>query len=205
MKKHFKVLSLDSGGLPKGWLEVEEAIIRHANGKVSWQLGEDDSAMFRGGINRISGLQSSITTAPIIALSKDNTGSKRMSRIPGLNNRDLFRRDNHTCAYCNTQYRENLLTRDHIHPTSRGGENVWMNVITACKACNNFKGNWLLSEIDMDLHFLPYIPNHAEGLILENYNILPCQVEYLMNFVPANSRLDGYLSKLKHLKGIYGS
>ena len=39
------------------------------------------------------------------------------------------------CAYCGqrvwqTQYEE--LSRDHVVPTSKGGEDVWTNVVTSC-------------------------------------------------------------------------
>jgi HNH endonuclease len=41
------------------------------------------------------------------------------------------------------------LTRDHVIPVSRGGDNAWTNVVTACSACNTRKGNHLPDEIGM--------------------------------------------------------
>jgi len=33
------------------------------------------------------------------------------------------------------------LSRDHIRPFSQGGTDVWMNVVTACRRCNNHKAS----------------------------------------------------------------
>ena len=41
------------------------------------------------------------------------------------------------------------LTRDHLVPISRGGDNEWTNVVTACSSCNTRKGNRLPSECGM--------------------------------------------------------
>lgn len=40
------------------------------------------------------------------------------------------------------------LTKDHVIPRSRGGEN-YMNLVVAHNRCNNKRGNAPLSEIDM--------------------------------------------------------
>lgn len=60
-----------------------------------------------------------------------------------LTNEHLFLRDGHRCAYCGRR-REELgprerLTRDHLVPRSRGGLDVWLNVVTACSSCNHRK------------------------------------------------------------------
>ena len=43
------------------------------------------------------------------------------------------------------------LTLDHVVPISRGGETTWENVVTACKKCNNKKGNQMLYETRLKL------------------------------------------------------
>src|SRR5690606_30292676 len=70
-----------------------------------------------------------------------------------VTNTFLFARDNYSCEYCG-RHRSQLrgrefLTRDHIVPLSRGGENTWLNVVTACSPCNNRKGNHLPHEVGM--------------------------------------------------------
>ena len=78
-------------------------------------------------------------------------------RVPAhLTQRNLFLRDERTCQYCK-RHRTDLekgeyLTRDHIVPVIRGGKNTWTNVITACRKCNNIKGEHLLNEME-DVYF----------------------------------------------------
>jgi 5-methylcytosine-specific restriction endonuclease McrA len=76
--------------------------------------------------------------------------------------KNIFLRDNYTCQYCK---KSNNLTIDHVIPTSRGGEDVWENVVTCCVRCNNKKGDKLLEESDMKLISIPYKP--PSGLYLQ--------------------------------------
>lgn len=180
------ILQLDAQGQPVKWINWETAVIYYAKNLVSWTLGEDHS-IIHGGINRISGNQSVIKPASIIAI-KGEPGKKRF-RSPPLNNKELFRRDNHTCAYCTNVFTETKLTRDHIIPRFLGGKDTWMNVITACKKCNHKKDSLTLEEANMELAFMPYVPSRAEYLILQNRNILSHQKDFLLSFVDENSRV----------------
>jgi hypothetical protein len=81
------------------------------------------------------------------------------------------------------------LTRDHVVPFSRGGRDVWMNVVTACRSCNERKSDRTPERAGMELVYLPYVPNRAEYLILTNRRILADQMEFLAQHVPAQSRL----------------
>lgn len=75
-----------------------------------------------------------------------------------LNRKNIFKRDNHKCAYCG---RGDLpLTVDHIIPKARGGADVWENLVAACLKCNNKKGNRTPEEAEMELRIKPYHPNH---------------------------------------------
>jgi CRISPR/Cas system Type II protein with McrA/HNH and RuvC-like nuclease domain len=65
-------------------------------------------------------------------------------KIP-LSRENIFRRDNWECVYCG-EGRLNLLTLDHVIPKSRGGEDSWENLVTACKSCNNEKDNLTAEE-----------------------------------------------------------
>lgn len=183
-----RILALDAHGQPHRWVSAEMAVIYHAKNLVAWQLG-DGEVLFRGGENRITGTQSKIVTAPIIAVKGESHAAKRMNKPPSLTNRELFRRDRHFCAYCGRQFGDNKLTRDHIVPTSKGGRDTWMNVVTACEHCNNKKADRLLEDCGMELLYVPYVPNRAEALILENRNVLACQMDYLLSFIPDYSRV----------------
>ena len=76
--------------------------------------------------------------------------------------KNVFLRDNYTCQYCG---RTGNLTIDHIIPRSKGGEDVWENVVTCCVRCNNKKGDRLPEEEGMKLLGTPYKP--PSGLYLQ--------------------------------------
>jgi len=59
---------------------------------------------------------------------------------------NILEKHNFKCAYCGCQFNEdNLPTRDHIIPISRGGNNTKENVIPACLSCNDKKGIKILN------------------------------------------------------------
>jgi len=59
---------------------------------------------------------------------------------------DILEKHNYRCAYCGIEFDcENLPTKDHVMPISKGGNNVRENIIPACKSCNSKKNNKLLS------------------------------------------------------------
>mgnify|MGYP003578968373 CR=1 FL=1 len=70
-----------------------------------------------------------------------------------VTNTFLFARDRYRCQYCGKSTAElkprQSLTRDHLIPLSRGGDNEWTNVVTACSTCNTRKGNHLPEECGM--------------------------------------------------------
>jgi hypothetical protein len=51
----------------------------------------------------------------------------------------ILERDNFTCQYCGRKAPEVILEVDHITPTSKGGEDIATNMITACRDCNRGK------------------------------------------------------------------
>jgi 5-methylcytosine-specific restriction endonuclease McrA len=48
------------------------------------------------------------------------------------------------CAYCGVE--SDKLTLDHVHPKTKGGEDLATNIVPACVHCNHSKGssNWKL-------------------------------------------------------------
>ena len=77
---------------------------------------------------------------------------------------------------------------EHIVPSSKGGATSWMNLVAACKACNNRKANRTPEAAGMKLHYVPYVPNRYEAFILSNRKILADQMEFLLQGVPKSSR-----------------
>ena len=179
------ILTLDSTGYPNSWMSWQDAVLLKVKGLIAWELGEEEYT-FRGGISRMTGEQSKVDVSSIIAVKSK---FKYEKRSPVFSNRNLFRRDLHTCAYCVKTFIDADLTKDHIHPESRGGKTSWMNCVTACKRCNNRKDNRTPEEAGMMLSYVPYVPDKSEALILQNRNILADQMKFLLNFVPKHSRM----------------
>ena len=183
------VLQLDVSGRPQAWISPKEAATLYASDGVAWTLG-DPCMVLRGGIQRISGLQSRIELHPIIAV-RGAVPTRAWRQEPALSNTKLFARDRYLCAYCGRQHHADDLTREHIRPTSRGGRDIWMNCITACRGCNGRKGNRLPEEARMSLLYLPYVPSLHEDMILRGRRSLVDQMEFLLASVPRSSRLHG--------------
>jgi hypothetical protein len=183
-----EVLQLDLSGRPQAWLTPREAAGIYATGGVAWTLG-DTFVVLRGGTQR-TGLQSRIELHPIIAV-RGSVPSRAWRQAPALTNPKLFARDRHVCAYCGDAVHADELTREHITPTSRGGQDGWMNCITACKSCNGRKGSRMPEEAHMSLLYLPYVPSLHEDMILRGRRIVSDQMAFLLASVPRHSRLHG--------------
>lgn len=172
-----RILRLNLAGQPVEWLHWRQGVCLYARDLVCWTLG-GIVRQVKGGKSRLTGDRSVIKLPAIIAC-----GGERLTPIrvrPPLTNQALFHRDNFQCLYCGNYFDACALSRDHVLPTSRGGEDKWENVVAACKRCNQRKGNHLLSEIEMPLIALPYRPNPYEYLALINsHRIRGDQIEYL--------------------------
>jgi len=53
----------------------------------------------------------------------------------------IFERDKYICHYCKKQLTRFSATLDHILPVSKGGDNSFDNLITACLQCNSQRTN----------------------------------------------------------------
>ena len=169
-----KILRLNKTGIPVSWLTQEETATLLVKDLVVWSMGSTVFEM-RGGINR-SGKQSVLRLPSIVACD----GKVHDNRFnPPLENRFLFRRDQNICLYCGDQFSQNDLSRDHVQPLSREGIDVWTNVVTSCRRCNNRKADRFLEQANMELLAIPFVPNQYEFLYLSNHNVLADQMEFL--------------------------
>lgn len=187
------ILKLDITGSPTGWISYVDAVRLLANDRIIADLGSE-RFLVRGGINAVSGFQSSLRVASII-LTRGQPKLCVMGQrfVPHLTNRALFGRDGHLCLYCGEQFPTTMLTRDHVIPLCRGGIDSWENVVTACFRCNNHKAGKTLDEWGKyDLIAVPYVPNKAEYLYLQNRRIIADQQAFLMARFSKNSRLKPY-------------
>ena len=183
------ILALDIAGTPVRWVGAETAAGYYASGKVAWELG-DPSIRLRGGIN-CAGLQSELRIAPIVAVKSPDYAVRKIAHQPRVSRRLLFARDRHLCAYCGHVYRHDDLSVDHILPASRGGRDVWSNLVAACKTCNQIKADRTPEQARMPLLYVPYAPNRYEDIIVRGRRVIADQMEFLLGGVPRHSRLLG--------------
>lgn len=175
------ILRLDVTGRPLDWISKRTAALMYVREQVAWEAGISTFRLL-GGQSRLTGNQSFLDVNSIIAGRGIALLGSWEECTPSLNNEALFRRDNHICMYCGLSFSNQMLTRDHVHPRSRGGADNWENVVTACKPCNARKDNMTIDEAETQnirLLAVPYRPNLAEALILQNRNILVDQMEFL--------------------------
>lgn len=183
-----RILALDAAGAPHRWLNVREAAHYYATGMVAWTAGQNEFVL-RGGTQRSTGKRSQITASSIIAIKGRNFMVRNFDHVPALTKEMLLARDRYLCAYCGQCYPFTQLDLEHIVPSSKGGADSWMNLVAACKACNNRKANRTPEAAGMKLHYVPYVPNRYEAFILANRKILADQMEFLLIGVPKSSRL----------------
>ena len=182
------ILQLNAGGEPVGWINYEKSAYFYAKNKVLWSLGQHEVTL-RGGTNAVTGQRSRLVMDTIVAVDAKMSPSKWRSGTPPLTNKTLFIRDRNVCGYCSELFPRSDLSRDHVVPKSRGGEDSWTNLVTACKKCNHKKADRTPGEAKMPLVYVPYVPNYNEHLILQNRRILADQMEYLIKGVSKNSRI----------------
>lgn len=185
-----EVLRTDVAGMPLEWIDYRSAASLYHAEQVAYSCGSP-IYLLRGGYNARTGCRSTIEVSSIIATLGDTYAQERNSEryTPPLNNRTLFRRDANVCMYCAERYSASDLTRDHIQPISLGGEDVWTNVVTACRRCNNHKGGRTPEQAKMQLVAVPFSPTYAEYIYLKGRRVLADQMQYLLTHFPRKSPL----------------
>jgi hypothetical protein len=185
-----QVLRTDVAGMPLEWIGYQDAARLISLNQVSYALGR---IVYRihGGISALTGARSFIDVNAIIASHGRHPHSHLFSQsyTPPLSNQALFRRDQSLCLYCGEQFPNMLLSRDHVSPLSQGGQDIWGNVVTACKRCNNFKAGRTPEQAGMELLAIPFTPTHAEYVYLQGRRILADQMNFLLAHFPRNSQL----------------
>ncbi len=148
-----RCLALNASFEPLTMVPVRRALRLVIEGKA--EIVEAD------GIDVIRSERLTLPRPAIIRLVKFVHVPRRFRRQ--VTNTFLFARDHYRCQYCQRgqgelRHRE-CLTRDHLVPLSRGGDNEWTNVVTACSTCNTRKGNHLPGECGMHPHSAPHEPH----------------------------------------------
>lgn len=184
-----RLLSLDAHGRVLDWMHWQDAACLYVRGAVAWTLG-DPCLEVHGGTSRLTGERSTLALHPIVA-ARGHARAHALDPTPALTNAALFARDGSLCLYCGHTFHRPQLTRDHVKPVSKGGRDIWENVVAACFSCNSRKGNRTPQQANMPLLAVPYRPSWIEHLILSNRNILADQMAFLRTQLPKNARSRG--------------
>ncbi len=80
---------------------------------------------------------------------------------------NVYLRDSHICQYCGKRCANKELTIDHVIPLSKQGPENWNNVVTACRHCNQKKGNRTPVTAGMPLLKEPEAPHWITPVELE--------------------------------------
>ena len=168
-------LALNASFEPLTILPIERAL-RLVIDRKAEVLEADDARFYRSERDRIA--------APLVIRLKRFIHVPRRFRRQ-VTNTFLFARDGYRCQYCG-RHRAALrgrefLTRDHVLPASRGGDNSWDNVVTACSPCNNRKASHLPGECGMHLLKQPHEPNYVE-LVWAVRRVTQVQAKYIAMF-----------------------
>ncbi len=180
-----QILRLNSAGYPIAWISHETAARLYYTDQISYECGSS-SIVLRGGYNRITQLKSKLKINSIVA-TRDTNKLDYSGFTPSLSNATLFKRDANNCLYCGQSFNYKDLSRDHVLPLSHGGHDVWTNVVTACKRCNNSKGGRTPENANMMLLAIPFTPSRVEYLILRGRKILADQMEFLISHISNKS------------------
>lgn len=113
--------------------------------------------------------------APLVVRLNRYVNIPYQKRKLPVTNRNVVARDDFTCCYCGG-YGD---TVDHIVPRALGGENVWTNVVTACKKCNGKKGHKTLEQLGWKLDFEPYEPTNHDSFVVSMAASEECWQPYL--------------------------
>ena len=175
---HLRCLALNASYEPLTMVPVRRALRLVIDGKA--EIVEADRERLVRSANR------HFPHPVVIRLTKYVHVPRRFRRH--VTNTFLFARDHYRCQYCGRvsavlKPRESL-TRDHVVPLSRGGDNSWTNVVTACSSCNTRKADHLPTEIGMRLLHNPVEP-HFVHLSWAVRKLTPTQSKYIRMFYGA--------------------
>lgn len=190
------VLRTDVSGMPLEWIDYKEAARLYHQEQIAYTCGR---SIFRlcGGTNARTGERTVLDVNSIVATvgHTGNPGNTRHDYVPPLNNQTLFRRDAYLCMYCAQRFAARELSRDHIRPFSQGGKDIWNNVVTACRRCNNLKASRTPEQARMQLIAVPFTPTYAEYIFLKGRRVLADQMEYLLAHFPRSSPLHARIQR----------
>lgn len=137
-----RVLLLNQTYEPLGTVSVARAVIMTFKDTVTVEEF-DGERVLRSARNEFR--------VPSVIRRRSYINVRRRQEASGMKRMRIYMRDKFRCQYCGEKKVASELTLDHILPRSRGGDNSPVNIVTACVACNNRKGNRTPAEARMPL------------------------------------------------------
>ena len=137
-----RVLLLNQTYEPLGTVSVARAVIMVFKNTVSVEELDGDRV-----------LRSARAEFPVPSVIRRRIyiNVRRRREASSMKRLRIYMRDKFRCQYCGEKKTAGELTLDHILPRSRGGDNSPVNVVAACLACNNRKGDRTPAEARMPL------------------------------------------------------
>lgn len=173
MARH-KVMVLNRNWVPVSIATLQRAITllfsEHVNGEPKARIVDasdqfrlytwDDWSKLRPaeGEAFITGYRDRFKVPELVLLSQYDKMPQQTVRF---SRRQIYRRDDYTCQYCNSRPGSEELTIDHIMPKSRGGLTTWENCVLACWKCNMRKADKTPEEARLKLLRKPHKPKHS--------------------------------------------
>ena len=137
-----RVLLLNQTYEPLGTVSVARAVIMTFKNKVT--VEEFDG-------QRVLRSAHAEWPVPSVIRRREYINVRRRREAASAKRLRIYMRDKFRCQYCGDKKAATELTLDHIVPRSRGGDNSPINIVAACLACNNRKGDRTPEEARMPL------------------------------------------------------
>lgn len=88
---------------------------------------------------------------PSVVRLRTYVNVRRRRRESTMKRVRIYIRDRYCCQYCSDHRPAKDLTLDHILPRAQGGKTTPQNLVSACKKCNQRKGNRTPEQARMPL------------------------------------------------------
>jgi len=163
-----KTLVIDSSYIARSIISTERAFVISYKGNAEVIQEHDESF-------KLVNPELDIKKPSVIRVFK--YVNQPFQKVP-FSRENVFKRDNFECVYCGCDNKKTL-TLDHVHPTSKGGQNTFENVVTACKKCNSEKADLTLTEYGKEIP-QPKRPHYL--MLLKGIDNLPKSWEKYLLF-----------------------
>lgn len=99
---------------------------------------------------------------------------------------DQYKLQGECCYYCEEKVPFSLITKDHLHPKSKGNTLV-NNKLFACKLCNNLKGDKSLEEFQAEM--LKRACGILQAVVNQKFNISDKQLERFRYYTKVSKKV----------------